>query len=505
MKKYGVYIGWLVMALCVSALYGCSGGIFTKRAVNLGKSGYENGTTDRLVITNAKERAISYVAVDVEPSGARRIKPRRVVCAEPSPDVAAAVSDAISASLKAQAKTSAGVEGGVDAAFNRAFTESITQLGSRLATIQLLRDELSDLCRAYANGAVSSITYTLRLSRLDKKMITLLVSEASAGALARALVSINGQAQGGSSPVGEAVVQRAEEEVKGAAQEVSATNEALKKLAEEREKEKEKEKLAELDKKIADAQATLRAKLTALNDKMIAKWALDTKGSGLLVASTSAAIAGLPPASNGISVDLGKIHRSFLDNDDLGTLIDACLTSLEESTSRGSEDLEKKKTELQRKIVEKQLSLEELEAKGRQTEDGRKLASPNAPATPATERSAIVKARLELDAFYRELEDLYADGASGLATFCRTRGIDRIIDAMIEKITNRFKAETMSMYVDMCKAFVDKEEAHGTRIAHTNSGSNVQEYSIREWCFSVTRELFPGANSPIRYFGSARE
>ena len=164
----------LVM-LCFSVMNGCV-------AHSLGNGGGD----DRIVLTDASKRALTVVNVKARPED-RRVLPQRVVCAEPSPDIAKAVSTALESSLKAKADVVGKAGGSLDAALARTETESIAQLGSRLATIQLLRDELSDLCRAYANGAVSSITYTLRLSRLDKKMITLLVSEASAGALSRAL------------------------------------------------------------------------------------------------------------------------------------------------------------------------------------------------------------------------------------------------------------------------------------------------------------------------------
>src|SRR5262245_11026581 len=110
------------------------------------------GENDKIVLTDATQRAITVVKVQTDQDG-RRVKPQRVVCAEPSPDIARAVSSAIESTLKAKGEYS-GASAALEGTLNRTFSESIAQLGSRLATIQLLRDELSDLCRAYANGEI---------------------------------------------------------------------------------------------------------------------------------------------------------------------------------------------------------------------------------------------------------------------------------------------------------------------------------------------------------------
>ena len=52
------------------------------------------------------------------------------------------------------------------------------------------------MCRSYANGAVSATTYTVRLSRLDKKMITMLAAEGIAGTLPGSGTTVLGIASG---------------------------------------------------------------------------------------------------------------------------------------------------------------------------------------------------------------------------------------------------------------------------------------------------------------------
>ncbi|WP_423908377.1 hypothetical protein [Candidatus Spongiihabitans sp.] len=93
----------------------------------------------------------------------------RILCIEPPPDVAQAISSALS--LKNQ-------DGDAMISLN----ESIIQLGERLAVMQLLRDRMYRACEAYANGAIDRVSYVLMLARIDKTMITLLSQEMIAGA-----------------------------------------------------------------------------------------------------------------------------------------------------------------------------------------------------------------------------------------------------------------------------------------------------------------------------------
>src|SRR5204862_6868923 len=75
--------------------------------------------------------------------------------------------------------------------------ESLAQLTNRLATIQLLRDGLYRACEAYANGAVSEITYAIMLSRFDKLMVTLLTGELVAGNFGQSLAVLGTGSSGG--------------------------------------------------------------------------------------------------------------------------------------------------------------------------------------------------------------------------------------------------------------------------------------------------------------------
>src|SRR5205814_4453676 len=154
----------------------------------------------RTMVTRADERLVMATPATVEDG---RVKPRQVFCAEPSPDVAKAVSESlnISAALDAVAKgRELPVEGALKtaAAISRARAESLAQLTNRLATIQLLRDGLYRACEAYANGAVSETTYAIILSRFDKLMVTLLTGELVAGNFGQSLAVLGTSGSGGS-------------------------------------------------------------------------------------------------------------------------------------------------------------------------------------------------------------------------------------------------------------------------------------------------------------------
>jgi hypothetical protein len=108
-----------------------------------------------------------------------------VICAEPSPEVAKAFSTAFGASAEAEAKAIPALSQAGDVrgalAVSRARSEAIAQLGKRLGTIQLLRNGLFSACEAYANGAISPISYAFLLSRFGDVMVTLLAVEMVSG------------------------------------------------------------------------------------------------------------------------------------------------------------------------------------------------------------------------------------------------------------------------------------------------------------------------------------
>ena len=119
-----------------------------------------------------------------------------VICAEPSPDVAKALSEGFSVGLAGALQGVEGATPEASASLGRSAAESLAQLGERLATIQLLRDALFRACEAYANGALSETAYAILLSRYDDTMVTLLTSELAAGAFGRSLATLSSESSG---------------------------------------------------------------------------------------------------------------------------------------------------------------------------------------------------------------------------------------------------------------------------------------------------------------------
>jgi hypothetical protein len=287
------------------------------------------------VVTDAKQRIVTNIKVDPNETVFGRINPQRVVCAEPSPDVAQAISQSVSGAI--QAAINQGTASGQGSAnFAQASAESVIQLGERLATIQLLRDKFYRACEAYANGAMSATGYTIMLSRLDKVMATMLLAEMAAGAFGRNLAAAGGSAQAGATPASNDV-QQAQKAVDDAQTDVTS----------------QAQKVADAKTKANDANTALRddpnnqtkqsAAQTAQNDLIAQQQTLHDKQQVLLNAqqnllqkATFALAMATPSAAIGSIVkttfpDAGtsivQLQRQYLDSGDFSTVLDACVTS----------------------------------------------------------------------------------------------------------------------------------------------------------------------------------
>jgi hypothetical protein len=98
-----------------------------------------------------------------------------VVCAEPSPDVALALSTTLS--LEASGKTAA-----VDATgkASGSVSEAVLALAGRTTAVVALRDSLFRACEAYANGVIGRDGYGLILSQYGDLLVTLMLGEDAA-------------------------------------------------------------------------------------------------------------------------------------------------------------------------------------------------------------------------------------------------------------------------------------------------------------------------------------
>jgi len=102
---------------------------------------------------------------------------RQVICTEPSPDVAKALSTA-------RQLTASGGNGTVNAslAASAATATAVAELAGRSTALLGLRDGLYRACEAYANGALGDSAYALILSRYGQIMITLFLGQDAEGA-----------------------------------------------------------------------------------------------------------------------------------------------------------------------------------------------------------------------------------------------------------------------------------------------------------------------------------
>lgn len=134
--------------------------------------GWSKPTAERIgtTYTTADIRVITQRPHPLDPS-------RQVICTEPSPDVAKALSTA--AQLSASG-TGQGVGANVTGAGGSA--EAVAALAGRSTALLGLRDGLFQACQAYANGAIGDAAYALVLSRYGQLMTTLFLGQDITGA-----------------------------------------------------------------------------------------------------------------------------------------------------------------------------------------------------------------------------------------------------------------------------------------------------------------------------------
>jgi len=100
-----------------------------------------------------------------------------VVCSEPSPDTAMAIS--LLSKLGVNTTNSAGgvVQDTIGVQLEHQTTQAISQLAGRSVAVQALRDGTYRACEAYANGAIDKEEYALILSQYGDVLSTLILAE----------------------------------------------------------------------------------------------------------------------------------------------------------------------------------------------------------------------------------------------------------------------------------------------------------------------------------------
>jgi hypothetical protein len=395
------------------------------------------------VVLDAKQRLITNLEARTDQYFVGRLAPRRTVCPEPSPDVAQAVSTAISASLEA-ALSKATVSQELAGRFGLASADSIAQLGERIATIQLLRDELSDLCRAFANGAVSATTYSIRLSKLDKKMVTLLISETSAGAFGRQLAAITTTAS--ASTVHAATpeeIQQARDKVERAITELAQkqkTVDDIKKEIAGLGTNPDQNTLVQKQEQLRTAERARDTAVNMLHHAQAELFALLASDARTLTSGMIQANPGMMSTRGTSSLDAATLQRQFLEVDELSTIIDACLTAMD--VLRVPENVEEKQRERQLQLLQNELDKIRTQRQGVESEYLRfKNRREMLQRLPPEEQKAQ---REEIDFLTRKIIDFDAD-LSGI--YSREKTLERQLnDALSESI------ETLSTLGRSCSS-----------------------------------------------------
>jgi hypothetical protein len=331
-----------VAALLASAslAVGCAGSTILRSGPHLGHSTSVATSADvRLVVSNPVQMN----------AGSDYVMATQVICSEPSPDVAKIVSEAFgtSTALSGKAKipnvpTDADLK--TTLALSKSYAEGVAQMTERLATIQLLRDGLYRACEAFANGAISSTTYSAMVSRYDKTMITLLMGELAAGNFGRSLAALSGTASSESS------AELALNEV--SKREHDAKENLNQKLDEQHNTERELSETPGDTPEGAAARKRLEKNLDTLNREITrAKEEHDSaekqlnetlKAMAKSSASTTATAAGAiqknaPEAASKIAGDLVQLQANYLNDHNVDAIKIACLNSFgrEEAATNG--------------------------------------------------------------------------------------------------------------------------------------------------------------------------
>ncbi|MEO0036475.1 MAG: hypothetical protein RLZZ501_2498 [Pseudomonadota bacterium] len=104
-------------------------------------------------------------------------KNKKIICSEPSPDIAMAI--AMVSKLSASTTNSVGgtASDTINATAEHNLTQTLTQLVGRSVAVQALRDGTFRACEAYANGAIDKDEYSLILSQYGDVLSTLILAE----------------------------------------------------------------------------------------------------------------------------------------------------------------------------------------------------------------------------------------------------------------------------------------------------------------------------------------
>jgi len=179
------YLGLIILGLIIT---GCSGTIFKQVSIDDDNSTLILDARQRVVLVTDKGGKYNTGYDENGKYIPGMVGYRKVVCTEPSPDIAVALAAEGKASVSA--KTTKKVE--VDVEAGGKSTETITDISTRTQTIQLLRDGLFRACEAHLNGLLSEKEYKSILNGYDDFVLALIaidgINEAKASDKTAAII-----------------------------------------------------------------------------------------------------------------------------------------------------------------------------------------------------------------------------------------------------------------------------------------------------------------------------
>lgn len=288
-----------------------------------GRYSLERGDT---VLVGAETRAILNTAASYD-AIQNTVRQSRMICAEPSPDIAIASSRALE--LVADLRSPTGEAITVNAGF--AIAQTFAQLGERLATIQLLRDGLFQACQMYVNGALPRVAYGVLLSGVGEALVTLSAIEFGSGAFGRTLAAGSTTAGAGSLAGDSAtpLLNAMQTALDAASTRLEAAEQALTTAS------GLEASVDDRDQRIAAAQAEV-ATATASRDAIVGSVAALSSAVAVSASGTSNPPGGGVEAevSDAAIAEIRQMQTAYINDINYQSMIVACITALDWSTTR---------------------------------------------------------------------------------------------------------------------------------------------------------------------------
>jgi hypothetical protein len=296
---------------------------------------YPRGFGDgQIMFTTAEQRSLTSTQAHLDEFG--RNRPSRIGCVEPSPDVAKAIATSMNTGISVSIEGSAAdlpaqAKADIAGAVARARSEALAQLTERVPTIQLLRDGLFRACEAYSNGALSSMSYALMLSRYGDAMVTLLGQDLAAGDFGRQLAALSTTAGGNAN----SSLNRSSEETRSLYNKVSEDISTLRETSADLGKAEQaaaSAQTAEERQHAEDKVSRLREQRDDLSRKLSATLSAAASAATSATATPGAALVA-QNISNERAATIAKMQSDFMGNPSPAALLVACVTALDRTSA----------------------------------------------------------------------------------------------------------------------------------------------------------------------------